>query len=176
MTSHVGPSTFDTAAAAFHPERSQPVCDCRAGGFDASAWWRIGVGFLIAANSMTLSLAVSSSEVTPVEWCRIQAVLCVLAAASLAILGWPLAQNALRAIARRRVTIEAMFLTGIVGATAGSIQAAVTGVGESYFEVVPILLVVYLFGQHLTGQVQARAVRSAAEWAPGLDTCLIISE
>jgi heavy metal translocating P-type ATPase len=130
---------------------------------------------LIAANAMTLSLAVSSSEITDGDWRRLQWVLLGLAVASMVVLGWPLARNAARAFARRRITIEAIFLTGIIGAMAGSIQSMATGLGESYFEIVTVLLVVYLFGQQLTGQVQEKAVRAAIDWAPGLDSCLVAS-
>ncbi len=152
------------------------TCACGPSEFNLLAWWRVGVGLLIAGNSMVLSLAVSSSEVSSSEWRAIQMALFALALVSLGLLGWPLAKNAARAAAERRLTIEAMFLSGIGGALVGSVIAATGGSRDSYFEVVPILLVVYLFGQQLTGQVQDRALQAAVEWAPELSQCLVLRE
>ncbi len=160
-----------------NPESVDPntaTCACGPAEFDVAAWWRVGVGLLIAGNSMVLSLAVSSSEVSSSEWRTIQTTLFALAVASLIVLGWPLARNAVRAVAERRLTIEAMFLTGIFGALVGSVVAALTGSNDSYFEVVSILLVVYLFGQQLTVQVRDRALGAAMQWAPELMRCLVL--
>jgi len=158
------------------PEATGPVCDCGPREFNLAAWWRVGVGLLIAANSMTLSLAINTSNATQAEQRTIHVVLCVLASLSLAVLGWPLLKNAVRAIRERRITIEAMFLSGIVGAMTGSVVAAVTGTGDSYFEIVSIMLVVYAFGQQLTGQVEQRAVRAAVDWAPELGRAWVVDE
>lgn len=151
-------------------------CACHAGVASPAAWWRIGVGALIAANAMTLSLAVNTSAATAGESRVVHGILAALAVASMVILGWPLARNAARAVAARRITIEAMFVAGVVGALTGSLVAATTGTGDSYFEIVPILLVVYSFGQQLVGRVQGRALRSALEWAPELTRCLVLGE
>jgi Cu2+-exporting ATPase/Cu+-exporting ATPase len=156
---------------------SSPVaCACHDAGAAPVAWWRIGAGFLIAANAMTLSLALNTSQVTASEARVVHALLFVLAIASLSVLGWPLARNVARAVGRRRISIEAMFVSGIVGAMTGSLIAAVTGTGDSYFEIVPILLVVCSFGQQLVGRVQDRALRAALEWAPELGRCLVLDE
>ena len=157
-------------------ESTGVVCDCGPREFNLAAWWRVGVGLLIAANSMTLSLAINTSEATLPEQRMVHTVLFALALLSLVILGWPLAKNAARAAAERRITIEAMFLTGIVGALAGSSTAAITGTGDSYFEIVTIMLVVYAFGQQLTGQVQQRALRAAVDWAPELGRALVLDD
>ncbi len=71
---------------------------------------------LLAANAMTLSLAVSTSQASPGERLALHLVLLGLALVSLAVLGWPLARNAARELVQRRVTLEALFLTGIGGA------------------------------------------------------------
>ncbi len=157
-------------------EAAGPVCECGPREFNLAVWWRVGIGLLIAANSMTLSLAINTSNASQDEQRMVHGILFALAVASLAILGWPLAKNAARAFEERRITIEAMFLTGIVGAMVGSLTAAITGKGDSYFEIVTIMLVVYLFGQQLTGQVEERALRAAVDWAPDLGRALVLDE
>lgn len=138
-------------------------------------WWRVGVGVLLAVNAMTLSLAVSSSEVTAGQRLALHGVLAALAATSLGVLGWPLARNAWRAARARRVTVEAMFLAGILGAVTASAVAALGGPGETYFEVVCILLVVYSLGQQLTAHAQQRALASVAGFTPAEETCTVLA-
>jgi heavy metal translocating P-type ATPase len=139
-------------------------------------WWRVGVGALIAANSMTVSLAVNTSVTTATEQRAVHGVLFVLALVSLVILGWPLGRNAVQAARRRTLSIEAMFLAGIVGAMTASVVAALTGVGDVYFEIVSILLVVYALGQQLIGQAQTRVLRAVEMWAPDVSRCTVIDE
>ncbi|MGD8439946.1 MAG: cation-translocating P-type ATPase [Holophagae bacterium] len=148
------------------------VCDCGSTEpFDLSAWWRVGVGILIAANSMTISLAVSTSDIDPGEQAIVHAVLAGLAVLSLALLGWPLLRNTWTAMRSRRVTLEALFLTGVIGAFTASAVAAVTGHGDVYFEIVSILLVVYAFGQQVTSGAQQRALAATRAWAPEHTVC-----
>ncbi len=170
------PSSWDSPEVTRAPEPTGAVCDCGPREFNLAAWWRVGAGLLIAANSMTLSLAINTSEATPAEQRTVHVALFALAALSLAILGWPLLKNAARAASERKITIEAMFVSGIVGAMVGSLTAAITGTGDSYFEIVTIMLVVYVFGQQLTGQVQQRALRAAVDWAPELGQALVLDE
>ncbi len=154
-----------------------PACACGPSEpFNVAAWWRIGVGALIVANSITLSLAVDTSEVSAADARTINLVLLGLALAAAAVLGWPLARNAARTLRQGRFTIEAMFMAGLGGAMAASLLSLVRGAGETYFEVVSILLVVYAFGQQLSAQVQERALRATEQWAPAVTTCLILAE
>lgn len=138
-------------------------------------WWRVGVGVLIAVNAMTLSLAVSTSTVTAGQRLALHGVLAGLAAVSLAVLGWPLARNAWRAARARRVTVEAMFVAGIVGALVASAVAALGGPGEVYFEIVCILLVVYSLGQQLTAHAQQRALAAVTAYAPEAASCAVLA-
>ncbi len=154
-----------------------PACACGPSEpFNVAAWWRIGVGALIVANSITLSLAVDTSEVSATDARTINLVLLGLALAAAAVLGWPLARNAARSLRQGRITIEAMFVAGLAGAMAASLLSLVRGDGETYFEVVSILLVVYAFGQQLSAQVQERALRATQQWAPAVTTCVVLAE
>lgn len=153
------------------------VCDCGpAEPFDLATWWRVGVGILIAGNSMTVSLAVNTSETTPQEAAVVHAVLGGLAMLSLALLGLPLIRNTWAAVRGRRITLEGLFVSGVVGAFTASAVAALTGRGDVYFEIVSILLVVYAFGQQVTTGAQERALSATRAWAPEHTTCTRLDE
>lgn len=161
-----------------------PACDLETTGCgcgphgpaDLRSWWRVIAGVLVAANAMTFSLAINSSEATAGQRLAVNGGLFSLSLISVALLGWPLARNAWREARRGRLTIEAMFLAGIGGAMTTSVVAAVTGSGHTYFEVVCILLVVYGLGQQLTVAARDRALRSALEWAPETTVCRVVEE
>lgn len=161
-----------------------PACDLETvgcgcgpqGPVDLRAWWRVIAGVLVAANAMTFSLAINSSEATPGQRLAVNGGLFALSLISVVLLGWPLARNAWREAVRGRVTIEAMFLAGIGGAMTTSVVAAVTGSGHTYFEVVCILLVVYGLGQQLTAAARDRALRSVLEWAPETTVCRVLEQ
>ena len=92
---------------------AEPVtCDCGPSEpFDLAAWWRVGVGILIAGNSMTVSLAVNTSEIAPGDATVVHGVLAGLAVLSLAILGWPLVRNTWASVRARRITLEGLFVS-----------------------------------------------------------------
>lgn len=137
-------------------------------------WWRVAAGAVIAVNAMTLSLAVNTSRTTPRETAALHAALAALAGASLLLLGGPLLVRAAREAARRRVTVEAMFLAGVAGALGSSAVGALTGRGAVYFEIVPVLLAVYSFGRQLGERAQERALAAVEAWAPGLAVCRVV--
>jgi len=144
--------------------------------FDLARWWRVGVGLLIAANAMTISLALHGSEVSLDERRGVNLALGGLALASLLMLGWPLARGAWRAVRQRRVAMEGLFLLGVTGAFAGSVLGVATGVGETYFETVCVLLVVYSFGQQLAAGAERRALRAVLAWAPEQSECTVVDD
>ncbi len=152
-------------------------CGCGpAEPFDLARWWRVGVGLLIAANAMTISLALHASEVTAGDRRGLNLALGALALVSLLLLGWPLARGAWSAMRRRRIAMEGLFLLGVTGAFAGSVLGAVTGVGETYFETVCILLAVYSFGQQLAAGAERRALGATLAWAPGQTECMVLGD
>jgi Cu+-exporting ATPase len=152
---------------------AEPIaCDCGpAESFDFAAWWRVGVGILIAGNSMTVSLAVNTSEIASDEAAVVHAVLGGLAVLSLALLGLPLIRNTWDSIRARRISLEGLFVSGVIGAFTASAVATLTGRGDVYFEIVSILLVVYAFGQQVTSGAQERALSATRSWAPEFTTC-----
>ena len=84
------------------PAAAQPyVCAC-SGTQGLISWWRILIGAFLAVNSMTLALAVNTSEVTLEERRILQ--FAVLGATGIvtALLGLPLLNAAVEAIKHHR--------------------------------------------------------------------------
>lgn len=126
-------------------------------------WWRIGVAAVVAGQSMVLSLAVN---LTPPEGTAYWLVHTGLIAAALgvcALLLPPLAGEAWRSLRARRITVEQLFLTTLVGALAASLTATVTGAGAVYYEVISILLAIYAAGKTLGARSRAKVLRAVDE-------------
>jgi len=138
------------------------------------AWWRIGISAVIAANAMTLALAVNTTEMDALTARRLHLAILAAVLVVFALLGWPLLRNALRELGRGRVTLEALFLLGIGGAMGASLVATFAGVGDIYYEVAAILLVVYSLGQQISRTAQDRAVAAVKDWLPGLASCEVV--
>lgn len=143
---------------------------------DRAAWWRIGIGAVIAANSMTVDLAINTSEAE--AGTRLLVHLGVLAATAVvvALLGAPLLAGAWRQARQRRLTLEAMFVLAVGGSLVASLVAMITGEGAVYFEVAAILLVVYSLGQQLGRTAQRRALDAVGAWQRELATCQLVSD
>src|SRR5207253_8874256 len=96
---------------------------------------RLGVGLLVAGQSMIFGLALNLHDDVPpaLRWATQSLILCgtLLVAA---LLGGPLVRAAWHELRRGRLTIEALFLLTLGGAMAASLQAHLTGRGKVYFE------------------------------------------
>lgn len=133
-------------------------------------WMKLGIGLFVAAQTMMLGLAIN---LTPVEDQQSRAWLMLGMASATALvailLGWPLARDAVRAAIRGRVTIEALFVAGLVGSAGISVHAMVTGEGQVYFDVVCILLIVYALGRAIRRGGEHRAAGALAKLLADLD-------
>ncbi|HPW54330.1 MAG TPA: heavy metal translocating P-type ATPase [Thermoanaerobaculaceae bacterium] len=143
---------------------------------DRAAWWRIGIGAVIAANSMTIDLAINTSEADPRTRLLVHLGVLVATATVIALLGAPLLAAAWRQARQWRLTLEAMFVLAISGSLVASLVAMTSGEGAVYFEVAAVLLVVYSLGQQLGGTAQRRALDAVERWQRELATCQLVSE
>lgn len=121
-------------------------------------WLRIGLGALIAMNSMMLAVSVNVSDTTASERHLLHSILLGASLVVFALLGWPLLQAALRSLVKRQLTIDLLFVVGVVGAVAASCLSMIRGTGPVFFEVSSILLVVYSGGRELTRSAEIRAL------------------
>lgn len=134
-------------------------------------WIKLGIAALLAAQTMVLGLAINLSPPEGDARLVLQGLVLAGTAAVVGLLGWPLARSALVEARRGRVTIEALFVAGVVGSLLASGQSMIRGRGPIYFEVASVLLVVYNLGRALGARGRAAALASAREWVDGLQTC-----
>ena len=96
-------------------------------------WFRIGLGVALASQAMLLSFAVNLTPPEgPIRW-ALHAVLAGSAFLVLVVLGCPLLRASWDCVCRRRVTVELMFLAGIIGAFGASVFSSCTGLGAVYY-------------------------------------------
>ncbi|MCZ7648792.1 MAG: heavy metal translocating P-type ATPase [Planctomycetota bacterium] len=82
----------------------------------------------------------------------------------LAMLGWPLAREAVRQARAGRVTMEALFLLCVLGTFALSCRSMASGAGPVYFDVVCVLLIVYAVGRAVATGSRRKALASLEGW------------
>lgn len=163
-------STPSTAASGI-------CCDLTTAGQQQSGgvWWRIVIGAFLAINSMTIALTVNLSEVDREQRLALQGVTLAVALVVFALLGSGMLSSAVRELRARRLTIECLFLLGIMGAFTASLVSLIRGEGPVFFEVVGILLVVYALGRELGRYSQAKVLQALRDWDPRANTCEVIS-
>lgn len=144
------------------------ACDDQPSG---GSWWRILVGAFLAVNAMTFTLAVNTSECTASERAALQFGTLIAALITTVLLGWPLAVSSWHALARRQVTVEALFVLSYLGSVFASAVSMITGQGPVYWEVAGITLVVYAVGREVGRYSQERVLQSLASWDPHTSRC-----
>ncbi len=153
------------------PAAAQPyVCAC-SGPQALTGWWRILVSAFLAVNSMTLALAVNTSEVSVQERLTLQLLVLGATAIVTILLGWPLMTAAFEAIQQHRITVEALFVLSFLGAVAASITSMIRGDGPVFWEVASILLVVYSAGRSIANYGERRVLESLSAWDPQDTLC-----
>jgi P-type Cu+ transporter len=136
---------------------------------------RLGIGLLVAGQSMVFGLAINLEDQTPgLVKTGVQGIILGGTLLVLALLGPPLFRNAFREASRGRVTIEALFLLTMAGALAASLQSFLTGQGPVYFEVVSVLLVVYALGKAIGASSRSTALAYAKQWSESLSVCRFV--
>ncbi|GIU79672.1 MAG: copper-translocating P-type ATPase [Bryobacteraceae bacterium] len=139
----------------------------------ASWWWRIGISAFLAMNTMTVGLAVNTSEASEGERRAIHLALLALTLAVFALLGKPLLDGLTGNARARRLSLEPLFALGLGGAFAASLLATWRGEGAVYYEVSSILLVIYSLGKVVTGEAEHRALQAVSLAAASSETCLV---
>lgn len=116
-------------------------------------WFSFGLLVILAGLVMIVTLAVNLDP--PAEPVRslVHGFLAVLTGASLIIFGWQIFKR----VARPKITLESLFIVGLLGAFGASLYSSFTGAGYIYYEVVLVLLAVYRLGQLLSDAQLARS-------------------
>ena len=146
------------------------LCAC-SGAESLASWWRILIGAFLAVNSMTLALAVNTSDVTIEERRTLQFVVLGVTGIVTVLLGRPLVTGAAAAVKQHRITIEVLFLLSFLGAVGASLTSMIRGQGPIFWEVASILLVVYSAGRSIANYGEKRVLESLVAWNPEETLC-----
>ena len=150
--------------------------EVRPGGRSGWLGVRLGVGILVAGQSMVFGLALNLHDDVPADVRRFaQSFILLATLVVFALLGPPLVRAAWGELRRGRLTVEALFLLTMTGAMAASLQAHLTGRGHIYFEVVAVLLVVYTLGKLIGARSRAAAVARSRSWAGQGAVCRVVT-
>ncbi len=142
-------------------------------------WLRLAIGLFVAAQTMTLGLAInidppSEAETATRLW--LHGGMLVATLVVVALLGVPLVVEAAAQLRRGRLTMEALFIAGLAGAGGVSIAAVIRGEGDVYFDVVCILLIVYSLGRAVSLHSRNRAMAAMTELTRTLSTARRVPE
>ncbi len=136
------------------------------------SWFRIGVLILLGGLSMYLSLAINITPSVGNTRTVIHGILAVASALAIILAAPPVFRNSLVP----RISLEQLFLIGILGSFGASLYSSLTGIGHIYYEVVVILLAIYHLGQAVT-RFQIDRFSQLENQIPGLrSTARIFSE
>ncbi len=138
-------------------------------------WLRIGIGLAVAAQAMVFSLAVNITPAKGAAYWLVHGGLIASAAAVLVFLGRDLIGQAWAAARARRVSIDLLFLTTLLGALGGSLTSTFTGTGSVYYEVVAVLVVVHTLGKMAGARSRSAALRAADAVAEKYDRCVVLA-
>ena len=138
----------------------------------ALPWLRIGALILLGGLSMYLSLAINLTPAIGSSRNIIHGILACASGLALVIAAPPIFKNAFV----RRITLEQLFLIGLLGSYAASLCSSFTGIGHIYYEVVIILLAIYHLGQAVT-RIQIKRFGHLENQIPGLrSVARVVSE
>lgn len=132
----------------------------------ASVWWRIGGAAFLAMNGMVFSIALNGSDVTAEERWALELTLLCVAVPVFLLLAKEFVEASWRAIRAGRLSIELLFLIGIVASLASSALYFASGRGNGYADVAAMLLVVYALGRQIGAYGKQRLLRSLEALAP----------
>ncbi|MEO8350469.1 MAG: heavy metal translocating P-type ATPase [Chthoniobacteraceae bacterium] len=79
------------------------------------------------------------------------------------------------AVRERRISLEQLFLLGIFGALAASLQSSISGTGAIYYEIVSVLVAVYTLGQILVGRQRIKVQTSLRQLIDSSRTAVFLT-
>lgn len=132
----------------------------------ASLWWRIGGGAFLAMNGMVFSVALNGSDVTPQERFTLELTILFVTFPVFLLLSGEFLTATWRALKRRQLSIEMLFLIGIVSSLTASTLFFIRGKGNGYADVAAMLLVIYALGRQIGAYGKQRVLESWENWSP----------
>ena len=146
-------------------QASEIACACLEEA-PASLWWRIGGSAFLAMNGMVFSMALNGSDVTKEERYSLELTIFFVALPVFVLLSKEFFEATWQAVKRRQLSIEMLFLLGIVSSLAASALFFMRGTGNGYADVAAMLLVIYALGRQIGAYGKQRVLESWEQWSP----------
>lgn len=126
-------------------------------------YWKIGLGAVLAGQSMALSLGLNVAKLGPdCPWYyALHGGLLVGALVVMVLLGGPLFQGALQGLRDRRIRMESLFSLSLLGALASSCLSTFYTHGPIYYEVVIIVCLIHKVGTLIRNYAKDKASQEA---------------
>ena len=142
---------------------------------NAYIWLKLAVATILAGLSMYLSLGVNISNPTGQIHTAVHSFLAITTLSAILLLAGPMFVSGWNSLRQKNITLEHAFLIGIIGAFCTSIYSSVTHQGAIYYEVVIVLIAIYLFGQTIKSNLINKH-QNLESHIPGLFGTTIIRE
>ena len=117
-------------------------------------------------NGMVFSMALNGSEVTAEERYALELTSCFIALPVFVLLSKEFIEASWRSLRRGQLSLELLFLIGIVSSITASVLYFVRGTGNGYADVAAMLLVIYALGRQVGAYGKQRVLESLRDWAP----------
>ena len=126
---------------------------------------RLGISAIITAQIMIFGLSTNlHSDMPRYAKSIVNAIILISTGLVILILGGPLITNTIRELRNKRITIESLFAITLIGSFIASLESYIKGNEYTYFEVVPILLIVYNIGNLLVSRMRTITAMRASLW------------
>ena len=126
---------------------------------------RLGISAIITAQIMIFGLATNLHCDMP-KYAKniINTIILISTILVILILGMPLITNTIRELCSKRITIESLFTITLIGSFIASLESYIQDREYTYFEVVPILLIIYNIGNLLVSRMRTITTKRASLW------------
>jgi len=126
---------------------------------------RLGISAVITAQIMIFGTAINLHKEIPENIYNIVNTIILLSTIIvMALLGKSLIINTVDSLCKGRITIESLFTITLCGAFIASVESYISANGYIYFEVIPILLIVYNIGNLMIAQARYKAMKMISTW------------
>lgn len=140
-------------------------------------WLRLGIALVVAGQTMVWGLAFNLSSppfgsrtyLIGHGWMILSTLLVG------ALLGPMLLGNAWNMVRRRKLTVEGLFLLTAFGAFSASLIATFTGEGSVYYEVVSVVLAVYVTGSFIGDRARAKTRQAVQSFEAQFEEAVVVS-
>jgi len=148
-------------------QSSKPETIEQAHSSEAIAWLKLAIAALLSGLTMYVSLGINIESPQGSTRTVIHSVLAIVALGVIIGLGTPIISAAWQQFRQKKISLEHAFLLGVLGSFTASVYSSITAEGAVYYEVVVILIGIYLFGQTIKEhQIRKQTKLTAA--IPGL--------